>query len=199
MARRTGTAATRRAQGSPPAAAPAPQETPQPTGVFADPEMFLEQGGWQRIVGTDTWTHETKAGGNALPVQQAMEFEQRARLATGPDETDDERATREAAERDTADRAAFLANHTAEQTRIRLAEAEALRNRIAEQEAAAIADEPEIGHDRVGRVTLFACYACKFNCRYSPDCDCKTCAKISEQICCPNCGDTQPNVDPRRR
>jgi hypothetical protein len=207
MSSRRSTATTQR---------PKPQAELLPDEVGA----FLDEGGWvrggdpSRVATTaDLWAHATKAGGNPLPAEQAYEFETRAREAIAAQgdgaETDEEHAARFQAEAvaeiaDAREReAAAEAQAAAKAESDRAEQSAALRRRIdlAERAAAEAAEapDPEFAHDQIGPVSLWRCYACNFECRYSPVCHCETCEHLHKQESCPRCDDKQPNIDPRHR
>lgn len=209
MSRSRSTVATQR----PTVQKPLTADNPIPDEVID----FLTEGGWvhsgdDRPVTSTLWAHQTKGGGNPLPSEAAYTLEKNAREAQAAVGTGGESE----AERDA--RLAAEAAETAEQTRLREeADAEAERNAEAERQvvadalrkrldeaaaaraAAAAVPDPEFVHDQIGAVTIWRCYSCKFETRHNATCPCPVCVAITAAKACPNCGDEQPNVDPRRR
>lgn len=205
------------------AATQRPKATPAdqgPTSSYLPDEVvaFLTEGGWvhagaDKPTALSLWAHETKAGGNPLPAEQAYEFEARAREATAVQndgaEGDEAKAARLEAENAAEAQAVRAREAAAEASAVAAAEAqraevaEGLRRRIdaaerAAAEAAAVPD-PEFVHDGIGAVSIWRCYRCDFTTRYAATCPCDTCVAITAAIACPNCGDKQPNMDPSRR
>lgn len=174
MARPRNTTATQRRQNTAPPLQTAPELDPQRRATIV--AMLVETGWVEDDFGR--WSHEAKTSGNPLPLGEAFAFEERSRAAEH--------------------------KGTGGGTFVSAPELEAVAAE-AELAAATVTIEPdltpeefELVHDRIGRVMFWSCYQCKLQVRYSPDCHCEVCEKITEGVCCPRCGDNEPNLQRRR-
>lgn len=70
----------------------------------------------------------------------------------------------------------------------------------ARERAIARAESPEgFGHDGIGDVSFWKCYACSADVRYAPHCPCPRCVAIRQANgACPFCGNAVPHGDGRR-
>lgn len=156
---------------------------------------FLTEAGWtpdgdDRPSTASWWSHDTKADGLPLRTEDAYRAEREAQnAAEGQRLLEEARPSLE-----TAAAPPQSVQQTQDELRQIIADAEAELAATREPEP-----DAEFAHDRLGAVTIFRCYRCNHETRYCATCDCEACGMIAGAIACPNCGDTQPNVEPGRR